>query len=61
MIHKFPTDDGQWASVLEETNARWRKWLASEPQSTEGQLIFGPKPDAIDATSPSGLMEELTR
>jgi hypothetical protein len=61
MVRKFPTGDGQWASVLDAANARWRKWLASEPQSTEGQLIHGPKPDEIDATAPSELMEELTR
>jgi hypothetical protein len=62
MIRKFPTDDGQWQSVLDAANTRWHEWLASEPQSTEkGQLILGPKPDAIDATSPSELMEQLTR
>jgi hypothetical protein len=61
MVRKFPTDDGQWESVLDAANSRWQKWLASEPQSSEGQLILGPKPDAIDATSPSELMEELTR
>jgi hypothetical protein len=61
MARKFPTDDGQWASVLDTANSRWRKWLASEPQSTEGQLMLGPKPDAIDATSPAELMEELMR
>ena len=62
MVRKFPTDDGQWDFVLETAKSRWQKWLASEPQSTEeGQLIWGPKPDAIHATSPSELMEELTR
>jgi len=62
MVRKFPTGDGQWESVLDAANSRWRKWLASEPQSTEeSQLILGPKPDAIDATSPSELREELTR
>jgi len=62
MVRKFPTGDGQWESVLDAANSRWQKWLASEPQSTEeSQLILGPKPDAIDATSPSELMEELTR
>jgi hypothetical protein len=61
MIRKFPTGDGQWESVLDEANSRWQKWLASEPRSTEGQLILGPKPDAIEATSPSELMEELKR
>ena len=62
MVRKFPADDDQWKSVLDAANSRWQKWLASEPQSTkEGQLILGPKPDAIDATSPSGLMKELTR
>ena len=62
MVRKFPTGDGQWDSVLDAANSRWRKWLASGPQSTEeSQLILGPKPDAIDATSPSELMEELTR
>jgi hypothetical protein len=62
MIRKFPTDDTQWASVLDAANARWQKWLASKPQSTkEAQLILGPKPDAIDAMSPSELMEQLTR
>jgi hypothetical protein len=61
MARKFPTDDGRWASVLDAANSRWRKWLASEPQPTEGQLILGPKPDAIDATSPAELMEELMR
>lgn len=62
MVRKFPTGDGQWDSVLDATRSRWQKWLVSEPQSNEeGQLILGPKPDAIDATSPSELMEELTR
>jgi hypothetical protein len=62
MVRKFPTDDSQWASVLDAAKSRWQKWLGSEPQSTEGsQLILGPKPDAIDATSPSELTEELTR
>jgi len=62
MVRKFPTDDGQWDAVLGAANARWQIWLASEPQADEeGQLILGPKPDAIDATSPSELMEELTR
>jgi hypothetical protein len=62
MVRKFPTDDGQWASALDAARSRWQKWLASKPQATEeGQLIFGPKPDAIHATSPSELMEELTR
>ncbi|MBP7052315.1 MAG: transglutaminase domain-containing protein [Phycisphaerae bacterium] len=62
MIRKFPTDDGQWDSVLNAANSRWRKWLASEPRSNEkGQLVLGPKPETIDATSPSELMEELTR
>jgi hypothetical protein len=61
MVRKFPSDDGQWAAVLDAANSRWQKWLASEPRSTEGQLILGPKPDAIDATSPSELMGELTR
>ncbi|HCO95778.1 MAG TPA: hypothetical protein DIU00_17840 [Phycisphaerales bacterium] len=62
MVRKFPADDDQWESVLDAANSRWQKWLASEPQSTEeGQLILGPQPDAINATSPSGLMEELTR
>jgi hypothetical protein len=62
MVRKFPTDDGSWKSVLDAANSRWQKWLASEPQSTEkGQLILGPKPDAINAKSPSELLEELTR
>jgi hypothetical protein len=61
MVRKFPSDDGQWTAVLDAAKSRWQKWLASEPQPTEGQLILGPKPDAIDATSPSELMEELTR
>ncbi|NQV35910.1 MAG: transglutaminase domain-containing protein [Phycisphaeraceae bacterium] len=62
MVRKFPTDDGQWASVLDAAKSRWQKWLASEPRSTEdSQLLLGPKPETIDATSPSELMEELTR
>jgi hypothetical protein len=61
MVRKFPTGDDQWESVLDAAKSRWQKWLASEPQSTEGQLMLGPKPDAIDATSPSELMEELMR
>jgi hypothetical protein len=62
MIRQFPTGDGQWASALDAARSRWRKWLASEPRSTEGgQLVLGPKPDAIDATSPSELMEELLK
>jgi hypothetical protein len=62
MVRKFPTDDGRWASALDAARSRWQKWLASKPQATEeGQLIFGPKPDAIHAASPSELMEELTR
>lgn len=61
MVHKFPTGDDQWESVLDAAKSRWQKWLASEPQSTEGQLMLGPKPDTIDATSPSELMEELMR
>ena len=31
MVRKFPTDDDQWASVLDAATSRWRKWLASEP------------------------------
>lgn len=62
MVRTFPTGDGQWASVLDTANSRWQRWLASEPQSTEGgQLVLGPKPDAIEAASPSELMEELAR
>ena len=62
MVRKFPTGDGQWDSALVAANSRWRKWLASETQATEeSQLILGPKPDVIDATSASELMEELTR
>jgi len=62
MVRKFPTGDGQWDSVFDAANSRWQKWLASVPQSNEkSQLIIGPKPDAIDATSSSELMEELTR
>jgi len=60
MVRKFPAADAQWDAVMDAANTRWQKWLASEPQSSEGQLILGPKPDAIDATSPSELMEELT-
>jgi hypothetical protein len=62
MVRKFATGDAQWKSVLDAATSRWHQWLASERQSTKGsQLILGPKPDAIDATSPSELMEELTR
>lgn len=61
MVRKFPTSDGQWDYVLGATTSRWRKWLAAEPRSTkEGQLILGPKPESINATSPSELMEKLT-
>jgi hypothetical protein len=62
MVRKFPTGDGSWKAVLAAASSRWQKWLASKPQATEkGQLILGPKPDAINATSPSELLEELTR
>ena len=59
MVRKFPAEDGQWAPVLKAADSRWQKWLASEPNSTEGQLIFGPNTGTIDAASPSELMEEL--
>lgn len=60
MVRKFPTDDGQWGSVLDAARSRWRQWLASAPHSNEeGQLILGPAPETIDATSPSELMEGL--
>jgi len=61
MVRQFPTGDAQWTSVLDAAASRWQKWLASDPRLTAGQLILGPKPDAIHATSPSELMEELTR
>jgi hypothetical protein len=62
MVRKVPAGDGQWEPVLDAASSRWQKWLASEPQSTEeSQLMLGPKPDAIDATSPSELMEELLK
>jgi hypothetical protein len=61
MVRKFHADDAQWDAVMDAANTRWQKWLASEPHPTEGKLIFGPKPDAIVATSPSELVEELTR
>ena len=62
LVRKFATDDGQWEHVLAEANSRWREWLASKPQSDEkGQLVFGPKTDAIKATSASELMGELRR
>lgn len=62
MVRKFPTGDGQWEPVLAAANSRWQKWLASKSQSTEeSQLVLGPKPDAIDATSPSELMKGLLK
>ncbi len=61
MLRKFPTEDAQWSSVLDTANAQWQKWLASEPQPTEGKLTFGPNPEAINAASPSELTKELTR
>ncbi len=61
MVRKFPADDGQWDSALDAANSRWRKWLASKAKLTdESQLVLGPKADAIDATSPSELIKELT-
>jgi hypothetical protein len=61
LLRKFSDSAGQWEPALEAANPRWRQWLASNPQWTKkGQLVFGPKVDEIEATSPSELIDELT-
>jgi hypothetical protein len=62
MVRKFPASDGQWDSALDAATSRWRKWLASNAKPTDArQLVLRPKADAVDATSPSALIKELTR
>ena len=49
-------------SALDLANSRWRAWLAAKATPTdEGQIVLGPETDAIDAESPTELIEELTR
>jgi len=61
MVRKFPVDDGQWESALDMAESRWKEWLTSEAKPSDGgRMVFGPKVGAIEATSPSELIHEMT-
>jgi hypothetical protein len=62
MVRRFSISDSQWDSALAGAASRWRKWLASKAKQADArQLVLGPKAEAVEATSASELIKELTQ